>query len=102
MGKMKNIKKGMTLIELIVCLALIGIIAVTFLPMFTAGIKYIANAGNKSQTIYVSQDQTENKLLNGASTTSTDNITITFPGLTPITMSGEKITNGSIRAFIPQ
>jgi prepilin-type N-terminal cleavage/methylation domain-containing protein len=36
---------GMTLIEVLVALAISGIIAITFLPIFSTGIKYLVNKG---------------------------------------------------------
>ena len=60
----KNIFKnnGLSLVEIIVSLAFIGIIAITFLPMFIFGYKYIYFAGNKSLSSYQAQDEIENSI----------------------------------------
>jgi type IV pilus assembly protein PilA len=103
MMKNRKIKKGLTLVEVIISIALIGIIGVTFLTMFTMGFSQIAASGNKSKAIYVSQDQAENKLLEGAASTAAS-ITITFPGASPVTvtLTGEQATKGNITLFIPK
>lgn len=45
-----NVKKGMTLIEIIVALAIFGIISIAFLPMFASGFSTIANAGFRTNS----------------------------------------------------
>lgn len=54
--------RGLTLIEIIISIAIIGIIAITFLTMFSGGYKYISNAGNKSISTYNAQDDIEKEL----------------------------------------
>lgn len=68
-------KKGFTLIELIISIALLAIVAVTFSNMFLTGIKGIFNAGNKSKANYISQQALENKI--SGKTVSIDNVSIT-------------------------
>lgn len=104
MKKFKK-KKGLTLIELLVSIALIAIIAVSFLSMFVTGFKFIANAGNKTKVMYASQDEAEKKLLEGASAASF-HMTVKFPAhdtepAIDVPMDGEKVIKGSITLFIP-
>lgn len=44
-------KKGYTLLELIISLAILSIIVVTFLTMFTGGFTNIFNMGRKTKTV---------------------------------------------------
>lgn len=105
---MKN-KKGMTLIELIVSIALIGIIVVGFLPAFTVGFAMIAKAGSTSKAQYNTQAQTEKDLSSGPSVTS-DTLDIKFSDNSTIQSSGQiksqsSTVNGrqvNVTFFIPQ
>lgn len=80
-------KKGFTLIELIISIALLAIVAVAFSNMFLTGIKGIFNAGHKSKANYISQQALENKISgkpvsidNVSSTSSNENMEIDFDG----------------------
>ena len=57
-------KKGFTLIEIIVSIAIMGIISVAFLTMFTSGIIGISNSGEKSNSHYTAQSQMESNVNN--------------------------------------
>jgi prepilin-type N-terminal cleavage/methylation domain-containing protein len=92
---LKN-KKGFTLIEVILSIALLGILSIAFMTMFTSGIVGISNSGKKSISHYTAQNQIEsniNDLGNISSNvlTSTKSITLTFPGNTGIVISGRQI-----------
>ena len=52
---MKNNRKGMTLIELIVAMAIIGIIAVVFLRSFSSGYIGILNGGKRAKAMSSAQ-----------------------------------------------
>ena len=99
----KNTKsfKGLTLVETIICIALIGLIATALLPIFGSGFKMIVRNGKTINSIYGNQNAMENKISDGASSTS-DVITVTFPssGKT-VTVNGEKVIDGSFEMFIP-
>jgi prepilin-type N-terminal cleavage/methylation domain-containing protein len=70
---------GMTLIEVLVALAISGIIAITFLPIFSTGIKYLVNNGYMIRDMYTDQDSMEKEISLGAA--SEDNtMSIIFPG----------------------
>ena len=58
---LKN-KKGFTLIEVILSIAILGIISIAFLSMFTSGIVGISNSGKKSESHYTAQSDIEIKI----------------------------------------
>lgn len=55
----KNAQKGVTLVELIISIAIIGIISVSFLSLFTMGIRGIAFSGHKSKSQFKAQEAVE-------------------------------------------
>ena len=71
-------KKGFTLVELIVAIAIIGIISVFVLSAFSSGVKIISKARFSSAAGYNTQSIVEDDLKNSSITTN--NITITLPG----------------------
>ena len=54
-NKLKN-KKGLTLVEIILSLAIVGIIAVSIIPLFGTSIKGIARSGKRTSDIVTLQD----------------------------------------------
>lgn len=102
-----KLNNGFTLVEIILSIAILGIIAVAFLPIFTTGIKGIANSGSRSKSSYQAQDAIELKQSIGASSTSAP-LTIVFPNPNPseasinVQMNGEIVTNGSMNSFVPK
>jgi prepilin-type N-terminal cleavage/methylation domain-containing protein len=80
-------KNGFTLIEVIVSIAIIGIITITFLSIFTTGYKTIMNSGHRSADDFSTQTKVENALNSAPATNS--GLTITLPGPTTITADGE-------------
>lgn len=114
--KLKN-RKGVTLIEIIIAVAILGIIAAAFLMMFSNGLSTIYFAGNKSRATFSAQSDVDNKILN-SSDVNTDTIYVDFydietpdSSVTPVTKSvtGEIIQgtavvggkNSVIVTFIP-
>lgn len=57
-----NNKKGFTLLELVISMAIIGLLTVGFLQMFTFGLSRIFSAGRYSKAQYLAQQAFENKL----------------------------------------
>ena len=86
---MKKKKKGMTLIEALISLALFGIIAVCFLPLFGYGYKSIAKANNISIAGYKTQSAAESKLNTILPSTNVDFITIHFNAIPDINAPGK-------------
>lgn len=97
----KNKRKGMTLIEVILSVALLAIIAISFLPMFTAGFKFIINNGNEVQDMYLNQNSIEEKIAVGTKN-GTSNLTIRFNGteIKEIKVLGDYFTFDSYNLFI--
>ena len=65
--------KGFTLIELIITIALVGIIAISFLGMFTTGFSGIISAGDHSRAGYSGQSAIES-IINDVSVSGEPNI----------------------------
>lgn len=55
MMKFKSVRKGLTLIEVIISIAILGIIAISFLSMFSNGYINIFTMGNKSKAVVKAQ-----------------------------------------------
>lgn len=61
---MINIKnRGFTLIEVIVSIAILGILAVTFMPILSNQYISIIGTGRKSEETYLAVDQVEQKII---------------------------------------
>lgn len=75
---LKNKKKGFTLIELIVSIALIGILSIAFLSMFLTGFRFIKKAGNRSTASFDAQASTETAIQSRPASGASGNTNITF------------------------
>lgn len=53
---MKN-RKGLTLIELIVSIALVGVLAIVVLNVFSSGFLNIVKAGNRTQAVNAAENE---------------------------------------------
>jgi len=60
--KILNKKDGFTLIEIILSLAILGIISVAFLSLFGSGFKFIALSGQKSSSNFNAQSIMESSI----------------------------------------
>ena len=98
---MRNCKKGMTLVEVLLSIAIIGILSIIIFPVFTSAFMIITRAGTKSETIYQDQNIVEDKILLGA-TSEASTINIVFSGISFPAVNGEIVTNGEIKVFIPK
>lgn len=77
---MKKIRLyGMTLVEVIIAMAILGIIVVAFLNMFMAGILGIFSAGDKGVAYSQAQDDLDTRIARGESV-ETDDLVIEFDG----------------------
>jgi prepilin-type N-terminal cleavage/methylation domain-containing protein len=98
-------QKGFTLIEVILAIAILAIISVAFLTMFTRGIVGIKNSGKKSTSHYTAQSQIESNINDSGNLPSNvvtlpKSISLTFPGKPSFVINGRQIdatyTYGSI------
>lgn len=55
-------EKGFTLIEVIISLALVGIIAIAFIPIFTSQYVNVYKSGDKSEATYNALEDVENQI----------------------------------------
>lgn len=81
--------KGFSLIEVIVALAIIGIIGVSLLGVFTMGIRVIVEARDRNEASFEAQSQIEADL--NTEYTGSSTLTITLPDSTTIEASGIEI-----------
>lgn len=83
----KSIKKksnGYTLVEVIIALAMIGILSVSFLSIFTSGFRSVIRTGQRAVAAYGSQQLLSQKVVDAegleADEYTEDTITFTFKG----------------------
>jgi len=108
MHKLKK-ETGASLVEILICMALVGIIAMTILPSITFGHLQLTESGNRTKAIYAVRQMTENELVNH-SASGHDTLSITFGGVS-IDVKGRIVeseesfgTKGDkarLRVFIP-
>jgi prepilin-type N-terminal cleavage/methylation domain-containing protein len=109
--KFTNSSKGLTLIEIVVSMAIFGIVIVSFLSIFTTGFMGIVRAGQRADAAYLSQQKMTNKIIQEGSFIGTTTITYDFsasggPSI-PINVSileAETVINGNaskMKSFIP-
>lgn len=55
-------KKGFTLVEVIIAMAIVGVIAVTFIPLLTAQYVNISKTGDKSRATYKAVEEAEEEV----------------------------------------
>lgn len=96
-------KKGFTLVEIILSIAIIGIMAVSFIPVFTAGFKGVIFAGEKKTEMFDTQNVMEQEVADSANS-GTETLTVTFPAdggkpEFPVTVDGETVNDGSYILF---
>lgn len=78
MKTLKN-KKGFTLIEIIVALAILGVMAVAFFSMFTSGFLFIHSAGDKGEAFSEAQSGLEGEFASGSGEVD-DRLELEFDG----------------------
>ncbi len=74
-------RNGMTLIELIISLAILSLILISFLSMFTTGVLTVYRAGNKAEAYAKAQEDLEERIARGEAI-ETNDLSITFDGVT--------------------
>ncbi len=100
-------RKGLTLIELIVAMAIFGVIAVALIPVFTSSLIWIHGAGDKGEAYSIAQDDVEGRIATGDSYYS-DDISLKFDGKDYSIRGGlvetTQIVNGknsNLKTFVP-
>jgi prepilin-type N-terminal cleavage/methylation domain-containing protein len=100
-------KRGMTLVEIIIAIAIMGIIFIAFSSTFMAGILGIIRAGDKGLAYNLAQEDLETQIARGDSVLS-DPLVLEFEGYEVTIIGGsvdvEKYSgkiNSKIEAFIP-
>jgi prepilin-type N-terminal cleavage/methylation domain-containing protein len=76
MMKLLHSKKGLTLIELIISLALLGFVLIGFLNLFLYGVTYIAHAREKTDTSFEAQSFANRSTSSQAAPSNSGNTTI--------------------------
>ena len=97
----------MTLIEVIVSMAILGIIAVAFLNIFASGFIGVLSSGKRTEVGYEAQQAVEEAI--DLQTSGADKVTIVFPDGPSLEIEGymivEEVNNGKekikITTFIP-
>lgn len=104
--KKDYIKKnsGFTLIEVILSIAIIGIIAVAFIPVFTGGFKSIVYAGKVKTKMFNSQKVIEQEIAIESKTGTSTTVDVTFPPVSgkpqyDISRSALKLSDGTYVYF---
>lgn len=103
-------KSGYSLVEILVCLTLIGLIVITVFPTLTFGYLQLSESGKRTKAVYSVRQAVENELVNQGVPAS-DTVTVTF-GSVSLDIKGRIVeteesfgTLGSkarIRIFIPE
>jgi len=87
--KMKD-NKGVTLVELILAIAILGMVAVSILPMFSSGFTHIARAGQRTEVTFINHREIEKELNSNNQNLSGDSIEIEFYDSTEIEAKGSQ------------
>lgn len=95
MSRIRN-RKGMTLLEIILAFAILGIILVAFLSMFTSSFVWINDAGDMGKAYSKSQEDIETRIATGEAINSSD-LVITFDGVKYEIAGGLIETNQTVR-----
>jgi prepilin-type N-terminal cleavage/methylation domain-containing protein len=81
-------KKGLTLLEVIISIAIIGIIVVSFLSLFSNSFVQVIRSGNKGTSMYSAQTTAEDQLENTSySESGSTTITVSW-GSSNLSMDG--------------
>lgn len=105
-------RKGLTLIEIIISIALLGMVAVVFLTIFNSGNKNILSSGDRTKNALEIQKKIDTQInnsddlqLDGIKVEKNEDIEIKIEGISPQTIKGKIITgnqNGiNIITFVP-
>lgn len=92
-------KKGVSLIELVISMAILGMIVVTILSIFNTGLTNIVRAGDITEITNSAGSEIDKKILTavvGDEKVSEAEININIPGLPSIPIKGKLIVQESV------
>ena len=113
MVKLSILRRGFTVVEAIVAIAILGLVASSLIPLMVQGFSEVFVAGGRIRAVHEAQQAIDTKARSGTSG-SGDSLTITFPGNESKnigSISGEEIEvpieivpgrTASVTAFIPK
>ena len=87
-------RSGMTLIEIVVAMAIFGILAIVFLTVFTSSLIWIFEAGDKGEASSYAQNDVETRIATSEAISSSD-LTITF-GTTSYSIQGGLVETNQV------
>ncbi|MBN2259622.1 MAG: prepilin-type N-terminal cleavage/methylation domain-containing protein [Clostridiales bacterium] len=94
-------KKGMTLIEVIIALAILGILSVIVLSFFSVSLLGIFRFGDFTEKVFIDQELLELDISNDVSGNPAT-IQFSFEGEdSPISIDGEEVIEGGLEVFLP-
>lgn len=101
--KRSDNNKGMTLIEVIIAMAVLSIVVLIMLTVYSSVMTVMGGSRQQTDANYQDQAQVEATIAGGTSTTSSA-LTFTFTGggsTVDVTVDGEIVNEGEITVFIP-
>jgi prepilin-type N-terminal cleavage/methylation domain-containing protein len=108
MRKTKSLS-GFTLLEVVLAMAILGIILIALLTLYTSGFKSIVHAGKSGDELYNTQSSLETKIYQGAAVDSAAEIEIELPEplespypTSVIIVDGEFVEEDGIKIFLPE
>lgn len=97
-------RKGLTLLEVVISMALIGMVAVVFLSIFTTGNSNIFKAGKRTTQILSAQEKIDSKIKTN-SDEGIEEVEVNIPGIATIKIKGTYVTETedgiTITTFVP-
>lgn len=100
-------RKGLTLIEVIITIAIISIMALVVLGVFNTGIRSIFKSGDRTDKVFEVKKEIDQKIIDNENNTSgSDEVTVNIPGIGDKIIKGTIITNTeyddlNITTFVP-
>jgi hypothetical protein len=111
LGMIRN-NRGLTAVEVIVAAVILVIVSVSLLGLYNSNFGWIVGAGFRTEALDKAKTAIDQLIATGPVTGSTDSITISFPGVSSVTVIGQFVSttqadgpNSSVsvtlRTFLP-